>query len=144
MRQAFLIALIITLILGLLETSFIFYPLLFCWAMAFSLVSKGSESLFLSFFSGLWLDFLKGGEWGRTSLYFLSICFLIALYKRKFKVVHPLYFFPFAGLAILVYNFYEFGEILVQKLPISLLLALGLFKVAKVLTPKEKEIEVEG
>lgn len=143
MRQAVLVFLI-TLILGLLEISLVFYPLLLCWSMAFSLVGKENESLFLSFFSGLWLDFLKGEDWGKTSMAFLIFWLVVALYKRKFKVVHPLYFFPFVGLTVLVYNFYEFGDILVGKLPFSLLLAVGLFKAAEVLTPKEKEIKVEA
>lgn len=109
------------------------FPLGFLWVICFTIVSREVESFYLAFLTGLFSDFLKGEYFGKTALVFLIFSLLIALYKRKFKVLHPLYFFPFVSGAVLVFNFWEFGEVEVFRVFLSLLWAVVLFKIAQAL-----------
>lgn len=138
----FFLVFLITLSLEILEITLFPYPLLFIWVICFSVVSLERESFCLSFLSGLFSDFLEGQDFGKSSLFFLGISLLIAFYKRKFKVLHPLYFFPFMIFSLLIFNYFEFGEVLFLKIPYSLLIGVCLFKLAQVLKIT-KEIKVE-
>ena len=122
---------LITLILGILETTVVSYPLLFLWAITFSMVSEEKESFWLAFLSGLWLDFLRGGVWGETTLVFLMFALVVTLYKGKFKVIHPLYFFPFVAAAMGIYEFWEFREVGVFRVFWALVMAMGFLKLAQ-------------
>ena len=151
MSRFFLVTLIV-LILGILETTVASYPLLFLWMLCFSMVNKEKQSFWLAFLSGLWLDFLKGGVLGETALVFLIFSLLVVLYKRKFKVIHPLYFFPFVLISVLVFEFWDssppagglrqgfggIGEIWGIKVFWSLLVAAILFRLAQVLKSEGK------
>lgn len=137
----FLLTLAISFILEILEVTILSYPLGFLWLISYSLFESSSKSFYLSFLSGLWLDFLKGEVFGRTALIFLIFSFLVYLYKRKLKVHHPLYFFPFILSSYLVFNFFEFGEVHLLRFPFSFLLAFIFFKIIKVLAEKKEEIK---
>jgi len=122
---------LISVVLSLLETTIVSLPLLFLWVLVFSMASGEKESFWLAFWSGLWLDFLKGSGWGETSLIFLIFCLVVSLYKRKFKVEHPLYFLPFVGVASGVWEFWVFGEVRVVGVVWGLAVAVGMLKLAR-------------
>lgn len=138
----------ISLILGILEVMVAPLPLSFLWVVCFAMVGGDKESFLLSFLSGFWLDFLKGDFLGKTSLVFLGFSVAVFLYKRKFKVLHPLYFFPFVLVAVLFYDFWEsgvigeIGKVGVLRMIWSLVVAVGLFKLAQGFRPKEKGIKL--
>lgn len=118
------------------------WPLIFLWVVCFAMVSEEKESFWLAFLAGLWLDFLKGSFWGETSLIFLVFVLLVSLYKKKFKVIHPLYFFPFVGAALAIWEFWVFGRVEPGRVFWGLVLALGLLKVTTILIPKKEEIKL--
>ena len=147
MKKAFFVSLL-TLFLGVLETTFFSWPLLFLWVICFSIKSGEKESFWLAFLSGLFADFLKGEDLGKTALFFLGFSLLVFLYKRKFKVDHPLYFFPFIGLAVMGWKVWEIGkiggigEIRGIRVFWSLLWAVGFLKIASIFTPKKEKIKL--
>ena len=135
MKRFFLIFLI-TLILGILGVILTSYPLLFLWMICLIMIVQEKEGFYLAFFSGFLVDFLKEGVWGETSLFFLLFTLVVSLYKRKFKVIHPLYFFPFVMLAVGFYEFWEFREIGGIKVFWSLVIAMSFFKIAQIVQIK--------
>ena len=136
----FFLVILITLILGILETTIASYAFLFLWVITFSMVSKEKESFWLAFLSGFWLDFLKAGILGETALIFLMFVLVVTLYKGKFKVVHPLYFFPFVALSVLVWEIWDpsagsgqgfrWGGVL--RVFWALVMAMGFLKLAQI------------
>jgi len=139
----FFLVILTIFILGILETTVASLSLLFLWAICFAMAGGEKESFWLAFLSGLWLDFLKGGVLGETALVFLIFSLLVALYKRKFKVIHPLYFFPFVLISVLVFELWDpsassgqgfggIGETWGIKVLWSLLAAVILFKLAQI------------
>ena len=131
---------LITLILGILETTAVSYPLLFLWVVCLAMIFQEKQSFWLAFLSGLWLDFLKGGVLGETALVFLGFSMLVSLYKRKFKVEHPFYFFPFVALSVLVWEIWEIRGIGGFRVFWSLVMAMGLFKLAQGLRGKRHKM----
>lgn len=141
------LSLLIAVILGILEVTVAWWPLTFLWVICFSMINPEKESFWLAFLAGVYADFLKGEILGKTSLVFLGFSLMVALYRRKFKVEHPLYFFPFVAVSYLIFNFFEFREPLMGSghgfgVLWSMLIAAVLFKVAQVLTPKKEEIKL--
>ena len=125
--------------MGILEVTLTSYPLLFLWMICLVMTSQEREGFSLAFLNGLWLDFLKGGIWGEASLFFLLFALVVSLYKRKFKIVHPLYFIPFVILAVGFYEFWEFREVKVFRIFWSLIMAVGFLKIAQISQVKQRE-----
>ena len=144
MGRLFLIILI-TFLLAILEVGFFPYPLLFLWVVCYSLTNPPRASFYLAFLSGIFSDFLQGEMLGKTALLFLGFSLLISLYKKKFKVLHPLYFFPFILGAVGFFEVWEMGRVFwpisgfwLKRVFLSLLVAIVLFKLAQRFKPKEE------
>lgn len=108
-------------ILALLEGTITTLPLTFVLVLAWA---AGEENFFLAFASGLILDFLKGNRLGTSSLIFLSVSFLVFLYRRKFKATNFAYFLPFTFFACLFYLYFNIGFWRLPEAFISTVLAM--------------------
>lgn len=93
----FLILLPVTLVLALLQGTFLPLNLLLLLIILVAVVKPGKVSSFLAFWSGFLLDLVSGTPLGLSSFLFLIFSFVLFLYRRRFDPNHPflLLFFVF-------------------------------------------------
>lgn len=93
----FLILLPVTLVLALLQGTFLPLNLLLLLVILVAVVKSGKASAFLAFWSGFLLDLASGAPLGLSSFLFLIFSFILFLYRRRFDPNRPflLLFFVF-------------------------------------------------
>lgn len=93
----FLILLPVTLVLALLQGTFLPLNLLLLLVILVAVVKLGKVSSFLAFWSGFLLDLASGTPLGLSSFLFLIFSFVLFLYRHRLDLNHPflLLFFVF-------------------------------------------------
>jgi rod shape-determining protein MreD len=121
------IALVLTAIVSLfLETTFFAVPLLLVSVIVLSVLVKDPLIFFLAFILGLVSDSLMLQTLGTTSLFLLSVLFLIRLYERKFETRNVPFVLMISIIAIssylLIFGSYVFFLQFVIALSLSFIL----------------------
>ena len=136
--MTFIILLALSLILILLETTFLDFPATLVLVSFLSLSVADFKKVFLlSFLIGLFYDLLSKGLVGQTSLLFLIISLFAFLYCKKF--IHTHWFFEVAFLTF-CYKMWQVARGEMFNL-IKLLIALGLGMVATSVVKKLRLVE---
>lgn len=84
------------LFFSLLEGSIIELPIVLVLLICLASQRKDAHVFFLAFISGLILDILLLRTPGATSMFFVTVTFLLMLYQRKFEIA-SYYFVAFAS-----------------------------------------------
>lgn len=96
--------LLLFLILSLAESIFLPLPATLLVIIGYGVLSE-QNTFPVAFIAGLFLDFATGRTIGIDSLIFLTIVYIISLYRRKIMTQTLLYILPFSALIIIVYNY---------------------------------------
>ncbi len=70
----------------LLESTLITLPLTFLIILFASVIIRKNEVFALAFFAGLFLDILTFKNIGWSSLFFITVVFVVFLYQKKFEI----------------------------------------------------------
>jgi len=117
--------LIVILLAGvLLESTIISFPITLIIVSVYVL-SVGADTVKWAFFGGLLLDFLAIRALGETSIFFLSMSWVISRYKKKLHFGNIIYFIIFLSCVSTFYGFLFFR--FVTGLNVVGSLAIGAF-----------------
>lgn len=97
-------SLIITI---LLESTIITLPLTLILILFAAIVFRKNQIFALAFFSGLALDFLTFRNIGWSSLFFVTLVFIVFLYQKKFEIETLHFIFIMSAIG-------SFGYLLIQ------------------------------
>jgi len=116
MKQYLILLLI--LFFALLQGAFLPSNLVLLTVIFFTILGEEKTAFLVTFFSGLFLDLVKGVYLGSSSAYFLLISGLLCLYASKFNSRQPLFLASVAFLGQLFWgkifqDFWNFEEALV-------------------------------
>lgn len=116
-----------------LEATIVFVPLTVVLLATLAANSQEDKILYLALVSGLILDLLLVRPLGLASIFFVSIVFIIALYKRKIRSNNPFFVIVAVFLASLSYSFLFGSEALTglnEAIILTFLVAAGLLWVS--------------
>ncbi len=77
-----------------------------------SALKAEEEGFLVSFLAGLLLDLLKGGPLGFSSLFFLTVSFLIYVYKNRFRADKVAFLWP-VSLIMVFLDHWLFKQVLI-------------------------------
>ncbi len=112
-------------ILALLQGAFLQFNLVLLLVLTWAIFRPSEEVILIAFASGLLLDLAKGTPLGLSSLFFLVVCYLLLLYRRKFDSLHPAFLPVFVFLSSTIYDLIFFRHWFWVESFILALLALG-------------------
>lgn len=130
---------VVLFFLIILESSVTTLPFVLLFLIFYTVFTR-SESVFLAaFIAGLVLDILLLRPIGVTSIFFLTIVFLILLYEKKFEI-GTIYFVMIATFASsLIYLLFFPSSQMYFIIPTCVFLAITFFQmIKKTTTPKVK------
>lgn len=85
-----IIPLFLILGLSLLQVTLLPINFLLIFVIVFSLWKKAPESFLWAFLGGLFLDLFSFGQLGFSAIVFVTLDFLLKLYRQRFSLDHPL------------------------------------------------------
>ena len=106
----------------LLESSLTTLPLTLIIILFSAVVIRKNEIFLLAFLAGLFLDFLTLETLGLSSLYFVSMVYVVFLYQKKFEIETLYFVTTFSFLGVFGYLFIERASyVLLQSLAVTVL-----------------------
>ena len=78
--------LILGFLLFVLESSVVTLPVVLLFLLFYTIITRSDYVFVIAFIVGIFLDMVMLRPLGFTSLYFLTILFLVFLYERKFEI----------------------------------------------------------
>lgn len=81
----------------------------------------------LAFFLGLCFDLIFGNLVGVSSIYFLSVCFLVFIYRRRFIALNPIFQLFFVFFIFIIDNFLAGSQFFLKKTFLFLVFSLLIF-----------------
>ena len=106
----------------LLESTLTTLPLTLIIILFSAVVIRKNEIFLLAFLAGLFLDFLTLETLGLSSLYFVSMVYVVFLYQKKFEIETLYFVTTFSFLGAFGYLFIERASyVLLQSLAVTVL-----------------------
>ena len=106
----------------LLESTLTTLPLTLIIILFSAVVIRKNEIFLLAFLAGLFLDFLTLETLGLSSLYFVSMVYVVFLYQKKFEIETLYFVITFSFLGVFGYLFIERASyVLLQSLAVTVL-----------------------
>ena len=104
----------------LLEATLTTLPLTLIVILFLAVTVRKNEVFLIAFLEGVLLDILSFGTIGVSSLYFVSLVFVVFLYQKKFEIETLTFFAIFSFVGSLGYLFIEgTGYVILQSLFIT-------------------------
>lgn len=98
--------------LSLLETTMTSLNLVLLVVILWSALKTAEEGFLVAFLSGLILDLLKGNPLGFSSLFFLTVAFLIYVYNNRFRADKIAFLWP-VSLVTVIIDHWLFQQVLI-------------------------------
>ena len=99
-----IVSFLIIIFLAFVQTTIIPFNLVLLVVICLAVLLSPRSGLTWAFLAGLILDLTSGQTLGFSSLIFLTIAFLINLYKSKFKAANFIYLLPFTLFSVWFYS----------------------------------------
>lgn len=115
----------------LLESSILTIPVVLLFLLFYAVFARSETVFLIAFVSGIFLDMLLLRPLGLTSVFFLSVVFLVLLYERKFEI-GTVYFVTILSFLSSLFYFLLFPSAYIfPQVVICVILSFAIFLLSK-------------